>query len=278
VPLTDTHCHLDSERFDTDRQSVIQRALDAGVRRILVPALDLVTSQRIVKLAEGNAHVFAGVGFHPTEAAGVHKADSVEIRRLAASPKVVAVGEIGLDYYWAADDAARAHQRSVLQGQLDLAREVSRPVILHMREAHDAEGGPCAEDLMAMLEAWIAGLRASNHALAQRPGVLHSFSGVFDTAMRAIGLGFCVGVTGPVTYKKAASRRQLIAGLPIESLLIETDAPFLSPEPYRGQRNEPAFVVRIADKIAEIHSRTLPEIAALTNHNAARLFAWGETV
>jgi TatD DNase family protein len=130
---------------------------------------------------------------------------------------------------------------------------------------------------MAILESWIAGLRATNHALAHRPGVLHSFSGLLETALRAIGLGFYVGVTGPVTYKKAAGRRHAIAGLPLESLLIETDSPYLAPEPYRGHRNEPAFVVRIADKIAEIHSRALPEIAAVTNENAARLFAWGET-
>ena len=132
--------------------------------------------------------------------------------------------------------------------------------------------------MIKILEEWVSGLRSRNEALSKRPGVLHSFSGSIETAKRAIELGFYIGVTGPVTYKNAEQKRQVISNLPLEQLLIETDAPYLAPEPHRGKRNEPAFVLHIADKIAEIKSRTPQEVAAATTENAARLFSWGESV
>jgi TatD DNase family protein len=152
------------------------------------------------------------------------------------------------------------------------------PVVIHSREKEDAEHGACAEDLMQALEEWVSGLRSRNEALAGHPGVLHSFSGSTETAKRAIDLGFYIGVTGPITYKNAEKKRQMIGDLPLERLLIETDAPYLTPEPYRGKRNEPAFVLHIADKIAEIQSRSPQEVAAATTENAARLFSWRESV
>ena len=181
-----------------------------------------------------------------------------------------------MDYYW--NKSPREEQISILKEQLNLAAELELPVVIHSREKEDAEQGTCSEDLIKILEEWVSGLRSRNEALEQRTGVLHSFSGSIETAKRAIDLGFYIGVTGPITYKNAEKKRQVIGNLPLERLLIETDAPYLTPEPYRGKRNEPAFVLHIADKIAEIQSRGTQEIAAATTENAARLFSWREFV
>lgn len=278
-PLTDTHCHLDLEQFDADRAEVIARAVSAGVTRILVPALDLASSRRVVQLASTQSMIFAGVGVHPTQA-GDWDADSrAGLRELATignaqgeSGRVVAFGEIGLDYYW--DSAPHGTQQAVLREQLALAGDLSLPVVLHMREAKDQPSGPCAEGLLEILETWTGELRGAGSPLASRPGVLHSFSGDLPTARRAIELGFWIGVTGPVTFKNAEARRELVRALPLERLLIETDAPYLAPVPRRGSRNEPAFVAHIADKIAEIHNTTPERVAAVTSENAHRLFDW----
>jgi TatD DNase family protein len=151
---------------------------------------------------------------------------------------------------------------------------VNKPVIIHMREQNDAWFGQAAIDLLEILSQWHAELQAQNHPLAERPGVLHSFNGNLDTAQKAIALNFYIGVTGPVTYRNAEEKRRLIQQLPITQLLIETDAPFLTPVPHRGERNEPAFVVHIADKIAEIHHTTCEQIAKITSQNANHLFGW----
>ncbi len=163
-----------------------------------------------------------------------------------------------------------------MSAQLEFAAEVQKPVVIHMREKEDAPQGPCADDLLKILEPWVSNLRRQNHALAKRPGVLHSFSGSKETAEQAIQLGFYIGVTGPITFKDADLRRQIIGALPLDSLVIETDAPFLTPVPERGKRNEPAFVRYIADKIGEIHSKKPEEVAAVTSANAARLFNWDD--
>lgn len=275
--LTDTHCHLDYQKFDEDREAVIQRAVDAGLTRILIPALHWTSSLAAVKLAESHSMIYAAVGFHPTDL-DTWKESSVEnLRNLAQSAKkVVAIGEIGLDYYWVKDADQQARQREAFQAQLALAKEVGLPVVVHMREADDAWVGPASADLLDILSAWHADLVAAQHPLAERPGVLHSFNGTLETAQKAMSLNFYIGVTGPVTYKNADQKRQVIGQLPLERLLIETDAPFLAPVPQRGKRNEPAFVGYIADKIAEIQSKDPAEIAAVTARNAARLFAWGD--
>ncbi len=273
--LTDTHCHLNLAKFDIDRDLVVERAAAAGVGRLLIPGLDAASSQQAVELARGRSHIFAAVGFHPTDIEKLDQGALYGIRQLAADAKVVAIGEIGLDYYWVTDSGKRERQREGLRTQLNLAGELDKPVILHMREQNDAEYGACSDDLIAILEEWTASLQRGAHPLAGAPGVLHSFSGSPAIAGRALELGFYIGVTGPVTYKNAAQRRQVIAGLPLERLLVETDAPFLAPDPHRGRRNEPAFVTHIADKIAEIQSRTPQEVAAVTSHNAARHFRVG---
>ena len=147
-------------------------------------------------------------------------------------------------------------------------------MVLHLREKDDAPEGNCAADLLGMLEKWVASLRSRSHPLAKRPGVLHSFSGTREIAQAAIDLGFFIGVTGPVTFKKAQARREVIASIPLDNLLIETDSPFLAPQPKRGKRNEPAYVRFVAEKIAELHDKTTREVAETTTANAARLFNW----
>ncbi|HUI88191.1 MAG TPA: TatD family hydrolase [Anaerolineales bacterium] len=277
MALTDTHCHLDLEQFDSDRGAVIQRAKNAGLSRILVPSLTVTSSRVVVKLAESHPMLYAAVGVHPNEAESWDGQTIPALKELAAgSLKVVAIGEVGLDYYW--NKSPHEEQISILREQLSLAAELELPVVIHSREKEDADHGECAEDLIKILEEWVSGLRPTNDALAQPPGVLHSFSGSIETAKRALALGFYIGVTGPVTYKNAERKRQVIASLPLERLLIETDAPYLTPEPQRGKRNEPAFVSHIADKIAEIKSRTPQEVAGATTENAARLLSWGESV
>lgn len=285
--LTDTHCHLNLEEFDPDREAVLERAVRAGVTRILVPGLNVPSSRAVVNLAKSHSRLYAAIGVHPTEAAAWAQGTRAELTALiessgppgtsgASEPsKVVAIGEIGLDYYW--DSAPHALQKETLRAQLDLAAEMRLPVLLHMRESKQASHPQCAHDLMQILEEWCAGLRSRKEPLAERPGVLHSFSGSLETAQAALELGFYIGVTGPVTFKNATERQAIIAALPLERLLIETDAPYQAPHPYRGKRNEPAYVRLIADKIALLHGRPPEEIAAITSANAGKLFDWEET-
>jgi TatD DNase family protein len=275
VELTDTHCHLNWNKFDADREEVIARAKAAGLVRLLVPGLDHRSSREAIQLAEKHEQVYAAVGFHPTDLDAWNDNAIENLRNLAQSAdKVVAIGEIGLDHYWVKEEAKRAIQREILKEQLALAAEVYKPVVIHMREENDAWFGSASEQLLEILSVWHAGLKSKNNPLAERPGVLHSFNGTLETAQKAIAMNFFIGVTGPVTYKSADQKRAIIYQLPITHLLIETDSPFLAPVPHRGKRNEPAFVREIADKIAEIKSQNLEEVAAATTNNAACLFLW----
>ena len=273
MKLTDTHCHLDLGKFDADRDDVIRRALAAGLTRILIPGITLKSSRAIVKLAESQPNLFAAVGVHPNDSNTWDAQTIPALRELAVSLKVVAIGEIGLDYYWEA--APREYQHKVLEEQLNLAAEQQLPVIIHIREKDDAPDGDCAQDTLKILEQWVQQLRVDKNPLAEQPGVIHSFSGTRQTAEKAIALNFYLGVTGPVTYKNAESRQEVVAALPLERLLIETDAPYLAPQPKRGQRNEPAYVLFMAEKIALLHSLSLDQVAETTTANADRLFAWG---
>jgi len=275
--LTDTHCHLNIDKFDADRVEVIRRAESAGLVRILIPGLTVASSQAAAKLAATHPMLYAAVGVHPNDAETWDGQTISALVQLAATNfKVIAIGEIGLDYYW--NTSPREIQIAILKEQLGIASELNLPVVLHIREKGDLDHGACAEDLINILENWMHGLKLRNQYLVERPGVLHSYSGSLEIAQQAINLGFYIGVTGPITYKNAENRRQVIAALPLERLLIETDSPFLAPVPHRGDRNEPAFVTHIADKIAAVKSITPQEIAAVTTANAARLFAWEETV
>ena len=252
--LTDTHCHLDLEQFDPDRDEVLERARQAGVRRVLVPATDLPSSRRAIALAEKHADVRAAVGVHPNSAADFSAETVAELRDLAQHPKVDAIGEIGIDLYW--QTVSLEIQQRAFRAQLDLAAELGRPVIIHDREAH--------VEVMA-------GLRAGAPAEGV---VLHSFSGDAALADEALAAGYYLGVDGPLTYKKNEALRAIFAAAPLERILIETDAPYLTPQPRRGTRNEPAFVRFVAERLAEVRKGSLEQMAAATAANAARLFRW----
>lgn len=258
--FVDTHCHLNFDAYDEDREAVIERAAAAGVGRIIIPATDLETTRQALALAEQYSGVFAAVGVHPNSTATFETTMIDTLRELAQHSKVVAVGEIGLDYYW--DHSTPEQQKVAFAAQLDLARSLVLPVIIHNREA--------SEDVMAQLELWVRDLPPG---LAQRPGVLHSFSASSQIAQRALAAGFYLGFTGPVTFKNADDLRAVAREVPADRILIETDGPFLTPQPYRGKRNEPAYVVYVADRLAALHGLPTEIFAAQTTANAERLFA-----
>jgi TatD DNase family protein len=262
--LTDTHCHLNLNSLPEDRQADLARAWERGVERILVPGVDLETSRLAIAIAESDPRLYAAAGLHPSYAAAWTGATLAALAELARHPKVVAIGEIGLDYY--RDHAPRELQREVFQAQLALAAAVGKPVSIHIRAAW--------EDVWAALSAWHTGLVESGSPLAARPGVLHSFSGTLAEAQAALARGFYLGISGPVTFTNARQLQALVAAVPLSALLIETDAPYLTPQPFRGKRNEPAHTHFIVEKVAALHHLTYDHTAAATAGNAARLFAW----
>jgi len=194
------------------------------------------------------------------------------LRELVKHPRVRAIGEIGLDYYW--DASPHGLQQDVLKEQLNLAAECRLPAVIHFREKENGPGGECISDLMTILKAWLDELRHAMNPLAERPGVLHSFSGSVEAAREAMELGFFIGVAGPLTFERNRKRQDLVASLALDRILVETDAPFQTPFPHRGTRNEPAYVRLIADKIALLHHCRVEQVAATTGGNASRLFAW----
>ncbi len=264
--LADTHCHLDFNAFDSDRSEVIERARQAGVTRIMDPGIDLETSRAAVRLADMYAEVYASIGVHPNSATTWDASSLAELKDLAMHPKVVAVGEIGLDYY--RQRAPHNLQQQVFRQQLDLAAELGLPVVIHNREA--------GADTLSILKTWCTKLVGT--PLAERPGVLHSYAGDEPTALQALQLGFWLGITGPVTFRNASEQQRLVADLPLERLLIETDSPFLTPHPHRGRRNEPAFVRLVAEKIAELQKQPIEKVFEFTTASAERLFCWRECV
>jgi TatD DNase family protein len=232
--MIDSHCHLDFPDFDQDRDEVLARATEAGVTAIVNPGTDLESSRRALALAERYDNVYAAVGVHPHDASTLDRQVLAELRQLASHPKVVAIGEIGLDYY--RDLSPRAQQRAAFEAQLTLAADLDRPVIIHQRES--------ADDVMAALRDWATG---------GRPGcVLHAFSGDDAMADEAVSLGFFIGVGGPLTFKNARRLPEIVTGLPLSCLVVETDAPYLAPHPYRGKRNEPAYVALVVKRLAEL--------------------------
>lgn len=253
--LVDSHCHLDDHAFEADIEEVIERATVAGAGRIIVPMIDLDNARAVLALAERYPGVYVAVGIHPNSAAGWRSEWLVELRRLAIHDKVVAIGEIGLDYYW--DKTPIETQHQALRQQLALAAELELPAIIHNREA--------SEDVLRLLgESPLAG--------TDRPGVLHSFSADWTVAGRALDMGCYLGFTGPLTYRKADELRAIAAGAPLERILIETDAPYLTPHPFRGRRNEPAYVRLVAEQLAGLRGLTLDEIGQITSANCERLF------
>lgn len=260
LDLTDTHCHLNFGSYDGDRDDVLRRAGAAGVRRVIIPAIDLNTCQQALEIAEKHEGIFVAVGIHPNSCNDFNADLLDDLRRFAGHDRVIAIGEIGLDYYW--DKCPKATQQSALEVQLELAAELKLPVILHNREAGD--------DLIALLEAWAPG---APPGMRERRGVLHSFSASADVARRAIELGFYLGFTGPITYRNADALRDIAVNVPRARLLIETDGPFLAPQQHRGKRNEPAYIRFINEKLADLHGISSDAMARQTTANAEKLFA-----
>jgi len=260
----DTHCHLNFEQFDEDRDDVVQRALDARVLTIINPAIDLATSEAAIAMAHRYAPVFAQVGVHPNSAAEALGEGLERLRALARETKVVAVGEIGLDYHW--DVHPHDVQARAFRAQLDLAAERGLPVVIHSRDAR--------EDTYRILAEWARDVERSHLPLNDRPfkGVWHSFQGDRDLAYRVFDLGMCISLGGPVTFKNARDLHALVPQLPLERILLETDAPFLSPHPYRGKRNEPARIPLIAEAIARLIGVSEEEVAQTTTATARAMF------
>ncbi len=254
MELFDTHAHLTDDKFAGDLEAVIARAQEAGVKRILTLGTDVASSREAIALAERYECVYAAVGVHPESVREASLDDLSPIRELAAHPKVIAIGEIGLDYHW--DPASADLQQQFFERQLDLAAELHLPVSIHDREAHSR----IIETLRSRQE---LGIR----------GVLHAFSGDESMAQEAIGLGFLVSLAGPITFLNARRAPALVRSLPLDKVLIETDAPYLAPHPLRGRRNEPANVVRVAERIAELQATSLEQVAEQTTANARDLFS-----
>lgn len=260
MSLIDTHCHLNFQSYKEDLDQVIARAAEAGVTHVINPGIDVVTSGEALGLAAQYPGVFAAVGVHPNSTAEFGDGMLDTIEALASQPKVVAIGEIGLDYYW--DKSPKDKQIEAFKAQLAMAARMGLPVIIHNREASD--------DVIAILEMWARDLPS---ALQERPGVLHSFSAPRTVAERALAIGFFLGFTGPITYKNADELRRIATTVPLERVLVETDGPFLTPTPHpRKHRNEPAYIPLIVDRLAALRQLGNEEITSATTANAMRLF------
>ncbi len=253
--LIDSHCHIDFAQFDEDRDAVLARAANAGVQRLINPSTDLSSSRRAVALTKQFPNVYAAIGFHPYDAPAVNRDTLAQLQILAESPRVVAIGEIGLDFY--RNRAPKSEQYRALEAQLTLAAALDLPVIFHQREA--------AADTMTILKQWAA--------QGDCPGlVLHAFSGDVAMVEEATSLDFFMGIGGPITFKNARALPDIVTHIPLNRLLVETDAPFLSPHPFRGKRNEPARIVLVVEKLAQLFNLNIDVLAAQLTQNTQTLF------
>ncbi len=266
--IVDTHCHLDLRQFDADREAVIQRAAEVGVTRLINPAIDLDSCRRVLALADRHEGVYAAVGVHPNDCAGFGPETVAALRDLAQHPKVVAIGEIGLDYYW--EKVEHGQQLYALTAQLELAAERNLPVILHTRNSKDGDGA-CSRDLMYHISQWVSEIRSSGTNRGMM-GVWHAFGGELPDALAANELGLALGIGGPATFLNARRLRGLLPQLRADWLILETDAPYLAPHPYRGQRNEPSYLPLVAESLGDLFGMTADEIAAQTTATAERCF------
>ena len=251
--LIDTHAHLDDARFDSDRDAMIARAREAGVEHFVTIGCDLTTSRAAVELADRYPFVYATVGVHPHEAKQIGDSWYDDLRRLAQHKKVVAYGEIGLDYHY--NHSPPKLQRERFREQIILARDLRLPIVVHTREAQ--------EDTIAILK---------EENAADVGGVFHCFSGDARLAKNALDLGFLLSFSGVITFQNATMLRDIVKTVPMDRILVETDSPYLTPAPHRGKRNEPAHVRLVAEKIAAIQGMTADQIAELTSQNARRVF------
>lgn len=251
--LIDTHLHLHMQQFDADREAIIERAATNGVTRLVEVGYDLTSSRAAIALAERYPQVYAVVGVQPNYAHEIPSNWLDEVRVLAAHPKVIAIGEIGLDYHW--DYAPHDLQDTVFRAQLGLARELDLPVVIHSRDAQDDT------------------VRVLGEAATGVVGVMHSFSGNWEYATACLDLGFFLSFSGPLTFPKAHELHEVARRAPLERLLTETDSPYLSPHPQRGKRNEPARVRLVAERLAALREISLDDLASAVWTNAEALFA-----
>ncbi|MFP3917795.1 TatD family hydrolase [Lysinibacillus telephonicus] len=249
----DTHVHLNADQYDEDLQEVIERALEAKVEKMVVVGFDRKTIERALKLADEFDFIYAVIGWHPVDAIDCTEEDLQWIEQLAAHPKVVGIGETGLDYYW--DKSPKNVQQELFRKQIHLAQKLKLPIIIHNREA--------TGDVVRIL-------REENAASVG--GVMHCFSGSVETARECIDMNFMISLGGPVTFKNARMPKEVAKEIPLEYLMIETDAPYLAPHPYRGKRNEPSFVPLVAEEIARQKELTVEEVAKATTSNATKFF------
>ncbi len=252
--LIDTHAHLDSRKFDDDREQVIQRAREAGIGTIVNIGFNRETIPSTMALAEKYPFIYAAVGWHPTDAMDMKlEEDLAWIEELCRHPKVVAIGEIGLDYYW--DTSPKEVQHTVFREQIRLAKRLGKPIVIHNRDAH--------EDVVRILREEKAG---------ECGGIMHCFSGSWETAKQCLDMNFDISFGGPVTFKNARVPKEVLAKVPNDRLLLETDCPYLAPHPHRGKRNESAYVALVAETAAEIKGKSVEEIGEITSSNAKARF------
>lgn len=251
--LFDTHAHFDDERFDDDRDEVIRKAHESGVSYILNASSDMDSSRKSMALADKYDFIYAAVGVHPHSAGEMKEDDLETLAGYASHPKVVAIGEIGLDYYY--DNSPRNVQKYWFARQIRLAREVGLPVVIHDRDAH--------EDTLAIIKA---------EGASEVGGVFHCYTGSVEMAKEVLKNNFYIALGGAVTFKNARKLLDVAKFVPEDRLLIETDCPYMTPEPYRGKRNDSGYVRLVAEKIAELRGVTFEEIAQITAQNARRLF------
>jgi TatD DNase family protein len=251
--LFDTHTHLNAEQFEEDYKEVIERAREAGVSRMVVVGFDRPTITRAMELIELYDELYASVGWHPVDAVDMTDSDLTWIESLAKHPKVVALGEMGLDYHW--DKSPAEIQKKIFRVQIQLAKMLKLPIIIHNREA--------TKDIIQILD---------EEGAKDVGGIMHCFSADWKAARLCLDMNFHISFGGPVTFKNAEETREVAKKIPLDRLLIETDCPFLSPHPFRGKRNEPARVRLIAEQLAELKGLSLEELGLITTQNANRLF------
>lgn len=258
--FVDTHCHIQSRDFNSDRADVIARARDAGVGQLVVIGEDERSSRAALTLAESNHDLFATAGLHPHDARDADERLESWLTELAAHPACVAIGEIGLDYHY--DRSPRSVQRAVFERQLAVAATAGKPVSIHSREAE--------ADTLALLESWVAG--RPERGMPRPFGVMHCFGYGPDTAERCVALGFAISIPGVVTFQRADLVQSVAMSVPLSALVLETDAPVLAPHPHRGRRNEPSYLIHTARQVAELRGVSLDELATATSATARELF------
>ena len=251
--LFDTHVHLNAEQYEDDLQEVINRALEKGVQNMVVVGVDEPTIKKAIQIAETYDFIYASVGWHPVDAIDMTDEHLAWIEELAQHPKVVALGEMGLDYHW--DKSPKEVQKDVFRRQIRLARKVNLPIIIHNRDA--------TEDVVTILK---------EEHVEEVGGIMHCFTGSIEVAKQCMDMNMYISFGGPVTFKNAKKPKEVATELPLDKLLIETDCPYLTPHPFRGKRNEPGYVSYVAEQIAELKGITYEELADITTANAKKLF------